>query len=860
LLLVASTVVCVLDLHEKERRARLRHYAASIAAAEASLRTRDTYRASELLEEAPAEFRNWEWRHLRWRLDPALRRFEGRPVRLQGVSYNPDGTSFAASVGDEVWFYDDGTGAVVNRIRPDAPPHGIRWSPRGERLAVGTSQALEIWSWPECKRIYLGPREGDFRSVAYTADGSRIVCGVVDGLVLVYDAAGGGELARTSFFSRVLSVACDPSPSSRRIAVGTANGRVTVLARGGGKPLWSKRISRRGVHSVSFQDEKRLACAVAEGLVRLYDATSGRGLRVFPVGRYTGRLVRDPTGRRLIVFGLGRLLVFDAVRGTLLRTLAGGSLPNRAAVHPDGRRVIVTSTNGTLREWFLGEGGDPLVLAGHMDDVVTASIAPDGRFAASGGFGGTIRLWDLETRELARAFLGQATVVTHVRFSPDGQRLAAAYDDGRIVVRDLPDGRVVGGWRAHEGTVRALAYLPGGTRLVSVGQDGLLRAWDAEAGTKVGEVPIGEALADDVRGPGQIAVSHDGRWIATGDPDGRIRLFAANGLRPLRDLRGHDGEIRGLAFSPDDGVLASVSTDQTLRLWDPATGGLIRSSSGRNPELGRDAGLNGVTFSPDGSRIATGSFSGLVRLWAVEGVRLLATLGQDHWVTEIHFSPDGTRLLTPLTNATVRIWDSVPLRDRVPAYERAAKLRARARPVVEEMAGRFGDPDELLVALEARTDLDGDVREAAIRIVHRRRTTPEAYIARMWRDLTPREGDAARQQTALALASGLWRATRRREEPDPRSDTLLGLACLRTGDPERALRVFSRIGPRNEGRAPGLYAVDLAVASMSHAALGDPEQASLLLGKLERLLEERPGLATERVRAFLAEAREAIGD
>ena len=859
LLLVTSTVWYVLDLREKERRARLRQYAASIAAAEAALRTRDTYRASVLLEEAPPEFRNWEWRHLEGRLDPGLRRFECPPERIHSVAYHPTGAWFAVAVGKEVWCYDDASGEVVNRIRTGARPLCVRWSPQGDRLAVGTKQTLEIWSWPACDRLYESPPEGEFRSLDFAAGGTRIVCGVVDGLLLGYDAAGQGERSRTRLLSRVLAVSCDPSPSSGRVALGSADGRVTVIQGSDGAEVWSQRISRQGVHSVTFLDEDRLACAVNEGFVRICDARTGHEILTLPQGRYTGHIAADPTGRRLIVFGLGRLHVFDATRGTLLQTLAGGSLPNRAAVHPDGRRAIVTSPRGTVREWYLGEEGDPLVLTGHMSDVVTADIHPDGRFAASGGFGGTTRLWDLETGELARAFLGQTLVVTQVRFSPDGRHLAAIYDDGRIVVRELRTGRTLAAWQAHAGSGRALAYLPGGARLVSVGQDGLLRTWDDATGTQVGEVRMGEALADDVPGPGQIAVSHDGRWIATGDPHGRIRLFAADGLRPLRDLRGHDEEIRGLAFHPNDEVLASISGDQTLRLWDPSTGALTRETAGQESEFVHDADLNGITFSPDGSRIVTGSFSGPVRLWAAEELRLLATLGQEHWVTEVHFSPDGTRLLTPLTNGTVRIWDSVPLRHRVPAFERAAQLRARARPVVAEMLQRFQDPEELLAALEARTDLDADLRESAVRIVHRGRTTQEGYVARMWRDLLPREGEVERQQIALALALGLWRATRHREEPDPRCDTLLGLAYHRTGDPEDVLKVFERIGPRNERRAPELYAVDLALASMSHVSLGDAEQARTLLEQLERLLEGRPELATERVLQLLAEAREALG-
>jgi len=112
---------------------------------------------------------------------------------------------------------------------------------------------------------------------------------------------------------------------------------------------------------------------------------------------------------------------------------------------------------------------------------------------------------------------------------------------------------------------------------------------------------------------------------------------------------------------------------------------------------------------------------------------------------------------------------------------------------------------------------------------------------------------------ALALARGLWRSTRHREEPDARSDTLLGLAYLRTDDAKRALEVSEMIAQRNEKRAPALWAVDLAVSALAHVIRGESEEARSALGALDHLLELEPSLATKRVRTLQAEARERFG-
>ncbi len=102
----------------------------------------------------------------------------------------------------------------------------------------------------------------------------------------------------------------------------------------------------------------------------------------------------------------------------------------------------------------------------------------------------------------------------------------------------------------------------------------------------------------------------------------------------VRSLTGHTGSVRGVAFSPDGGMLATASFDGTVRLWDPATGQQLGQ-----PLTGHTGWVRGVAFSPDGGMLATASDDVTVRLWPVtiEGwVRhacMLAerNLHQDEW-------------------------------------------------------------------------------------------------------------------------------------------------------------------------------------------------------------------------------------
>src|ERR1700730_2488252 len=77
-----------------------------------------------------------------------------------------------------------------------------------------------------------------------------------------------------------------------------------------------------------------------------------------------------------------------------------------------------------------------------------------------------------------------------------------------------------------------------------------------------------------------VAFTRDGRTLASGSVDQTIKLWDTATGRELRALKGHTGTVFGVAFSPDDKVLASSSVDQTIKLWDVDTGREIRTLKG----------------------------------------------------------------------------------------------------------------------------------------------------------------------------------------------------------------------------------------------------------------------------------------
>jgi WD40 repeat protein len=105
-----------------------------------------------------------------------------------------------------------------------------------------------------------------------------------------------------------------------------------------------------------------------------------------------------------------------------------------------------------------------------------------------------------------------------------------------------------------------------------------------------------------------VAFRPDGKQLAAGSADGRVRIFDVMEAAELRNIEIHADWVADLAYSPDGGRLATASRDKTAKVFDAETGALLSTYS----EL--EAPVRAVGFSPDGQLIASGGGSS-VRIW-----------------------------------------------------------------------------------------------------------------------------------------------------------------------------------------------------------------------------------------------------
>jgi WD40 repeat protein/energy-coupling factor transporter ATP-binding protein EcfA2 len=593
--------------------------------------------------------------------------FPGYNGTPEAVFHNSHGTTLASAslATDLFWLdgqaryrlriWDASDGALLVERLLDGPVDSMAFSPNGTTIlsAGGDDGTLRRWDATDGAPIGdpLGRHGGRVSAIAYSAGGTTIISAGVDGTLRRWDATDGAPIGDPLRGHNGPVEAVVYSTEGTTFVSAGSDGTLRRWDATDGAPIGDPLRGHTGpVRTAAYSpDGSRIVSGSDDGTLRLWDATDGSLLGEPLTGHDGGVSVAaySPDGERIVSGGDdGILRLWDAThRAALLGEplISHDGEVTAVAYSPDSTTIVASGgRNGDLRQWNATDGapiGDPL--RGHAGPALALTYSPDGAtIVAAGGqsmvalpiddYGtlvGENALWRWDAADgtlLGDPLRGHDGPVRAVAYSPNGATIVSASDDGTLQRWNAADGTLLGDpLRGHDGPVWAVAYSPNGNSFVSGSDDGTLQRWNAVDGSPLGdplrghEGPV-EAVAYSVDGTRIVSASGVPRRPITVDKDDMIaptdnelRLWNAFEGTPVgQPLRGHDGPVRAVAYSPNDTTIVSGSSDGTLRLWDAAEGRQLGAAL-----TGHDGPVHAVVYSPDGTAIVSAGSDGTVRRW-----------------------------------------------------------------------------------------------------------------------------------------------------------------------------------------------------------------------------------------------------
>jgi WD40 repeat protein len=195
------------------------------------------------------------------------------------------------------------------------------------------------------------------------------------------------------------------------------------------------------------------------------------------------------------------------------------------------------------------------------------------------------------------------------------------------------------------GNIPSARFSPDGKYLATGDGGGVIKLWNVADGKQL------LSYQGHISWIWNVAFSPDGKTLASASADRTVKLWNAYTGDCLKVLQGHTNWAFSVAFNSDGQMLASGSTDQTIRLWSTHTGQALSVLKGHGGSVWS------VAFNADGI-LASGSQDGTIKFWnPVTGQCLQTLQGHTDGIYSVAFSPDGRMLASGSRDGMVRLWD-----------------------------------------------------------------------------------------------------------------------------------------------------------------------------------------------------------